>query len=170
MFIIVFTRALHWSLSWSSQYHPILSLRIHFNIIRLPKSWSCRWLLSFWLPQTTYIWILLSCYTLYPSHSPCLDHYNYTWWRVQIMKLFVIKFTSLSCHFIPLRFKYCVFTLFSNTVSICSSLSVRVQTPRDRPWRPIGLWDVKDPTLSRQSAHRLRLGREVAGLRPSEVN
>jgi hypothetical protein len=22
-----------------------------------------------------------------------------------------------------------------------------------RPWRPIGLWDVKDPTLSRQSAH-----------------
>jgi hypothetical protein len=26
------------------------------------------------------------------------------------------------------------------------------------PWRPIGLWDVKDPTLSRQSAHRCRLG------------
>jgi hypothetical protein len=26
--------------------------------------------------------------------------------------------------------------------------------PRYRPWRPIELWDVKDPTLSRQSAHR----------------
>jgi hypothetical protein len=25
--------------------------------------------------------------------------------------------------------------------------------PCNRPWRPIGLWDVKDPTLSRQSAH-----------------
>jgi hypothetical protein len=25
--------------------------------------------------------------------------------------------------------------------------------PRNRPWRPIELWDVKDPTLSRQSAH-----------------
>jgi hypothetical protein len=24
--------------------------------------------------------------------------------------------------------------------------------PRNRPWRPIGFWDVKDPTLSRQSA------------------
>jgi hypothetical protein len=24
--------------------------------------------------------------------------------------------------------------------------------PRNRPWSPIGLWDVKDPTLSRQSA------------------
>jgi hypothetical protein len=23
---------------------------------------------------------------------------------------------------------------------------------RNRPWRPIGLWDVKDPTLSRLSA------------------
>jgi hypothetical protein len=28
--------------------------------------------------------------------------------------------------------------------------------PRNRPWKPIGLWDVKDPTLSRQSAHRWR--------------
>jgi hypothetical protein len=28
--------------------------------------------------------------------------------------------------------------------------------PRNRPWRPIGLWDVKDPTLSRQSGHRWR--------------
>jgi hypothetical protein len=28
--------------------------------------------------------------------------------------------------------------------------------PRNIPWRPIGLWDVKDPTLSRQSAHRWR--------------
>jgi hypothetical protein len=26
--------------------------------------------------------------------------------------------------------------------------------PRNRPRRPIGLWDVKDLTLSRQSAHR----------------
>jgi hypothetical protein len=26
--------------------------------------------------------------------------------------------------------------------------------PRNRPWRPTGLFDVKDPTLSRQSAHR----------------
>jgi hypothetical protein len=25
--------------------------------------------------------------------------------------------------------------------------------PRYRPWRPIGLLDVKDPTLSRQSTH-----------------
>jgi hypothetical protein len=26
------------------------------------------------------------------------------------------------------------------------------------PWRPIGLWEVEDPKLFRQSAHRWRLG------------
>jgi hypothetical protein len=31
---------------------------------------------------------------------------------------------------------------------------VKVKLSCNRPWRPIGLWDVKDPTLSRQSAHR----------------
>jgi hypothetical protein len=29
----------------------------------------------------------------------------------------------------------------------------KVKLSRNRPWRPTGLWDVKDPTLSRQSAH-----------------
>jgi hypothetical protein len=28
--------------------------------------------------------------------------------------------------------------------------------PYNRPWRPIGLWDVEAPTFSRQSAHRWR--------------
>jgi hypothetical protein len=28
----------------------------------------------------------------------------------------------------------------------------------NRPWRPIGLWDIKAPTFSRQSAHRWRWG------------
>jgi hypothetical protein len=28
--------------------------------------------------------------------------------------------------------------------------------PRSRPWRPIRLWDVEAPTVSRQSAHRWR--------------
>jgi hypothetical protein len=33
---------------------------------------------------------------------------------------------------------------------------VEVKLSRNRPWRPIGLGDGKDPTLSRQSAHRWR--------------
>jgi hypothetical protein len=34
----------------------------------------------------------------------------------------------------------------------------KVKHPCNRPWRTIGLWDVADPKLSVQSAHRLRLG------------
>jgi hypothetical protein len=36
--------------------------------------------------------------------------------------------------------------------------------PRNRPWRPIGLWNVGDPTLSRQSAHRWRQGCQPSAL------
>jgi hypothetical protein len=32
-------------------------------------------------------------------------------------------------------------------------VKVKLSYPCNRPWRPIALWDVKDPTLSRQSAH-----------------
>jgi hypothetical protein len=38
-----------------------------------------------------------------------------------------------------------LFITLSNTVKSC---------PYNRPWRPIGLWDVKDPMLCRQSTHR----------------
>jgi hypothetical protein len=41
-----------------------------------------------------------------PSHPPRLDYSNYTCRRVQIMKLIVMQFSSLSRHLIPLRSKY----------------------------------------------------------------
>jgi hypothetical protein len=37
---------------------------------------------------------------------PWLDHANYTWRRVQVMKLFIMLFFPTSCHFISLRSKY----------------------------------------------------------------
>jgi hypothetical protein len=42
--------------------------------------------------------------------------------------------------------------------------------PCNRPWRPIGLWDVEAPTFSRQSAHRWRWGQPYApaALHPQE--
>jgi hypothetical protein len=33
-----------------------------------------------------------------------------------------------------------------------------VNYPCNRQWRPIGLWDIKTPTFSRQSTHRWRQG------------
>jgi hypothetical protein len=95
-FITVFTRALHWSLSWarsiqSIPYHPIPSYlsKNHFNIVHLPMPWSSQWSLSFWLSQQYPICISLlphSCYMPCSSHPPWLHHSNYTWRRVQVMK------------------------------------------------------------------------------------
>jgi hypothetical protein len=42
------------------------------------------------------------------------------------------------------------------TLSLLSELKSKRKVSKANPWRPIGLWDVKDPTLSRQSAHRWR--------------
>jgi hypothetical protein len=41
-----------------------------------------------------------------PSHPPRLDYSNYTWQRVQITKLLVMQFSSLSRHLIPLWSQY----------------------------------------------------------------
>jgi hypothetical protein len=40
------------------------------------------------------------------SHSPWLDHSNYIWLRVQVMKLLIMQFFPTSHHFIPRLFNY----------------------------------------------------------------
>jgi hypothetical protein len=40
------------------------------------------------------------------SHPSWLDHSNYTWRRVQVMKLLIMQFSPTSCHFISLWSKY----------------------------------------------------------------
>jgi hypothetical protein len=62
-------------------------------------------------------------------HLPSLGRSNYTWRRVQVMKLLIMQFSTTSCHFISLRSKYFLNTLFSNTLSLCSSLNVRNGLP-----------------------------------------
>ncbi|PNF42170.1 hypothetical protein B7P43_G08333, partial [Cryptotermes secundus] len=41
-----------------------------------------------------------SCYIPCLPHLPSLDHSNYTWRRVQVMKFFIMQFSPTSCHFI----------------------------------------------------------------------
>jgi len=43
------------------------------------------------------------------------------------MKLLIMQSSPVSGHFLPLRFTYPLSTLFSNTLNLCSSLSVTVQ-------------------------------------------
>jgi hypothetical protein len=55
-----------------------------------------------------------------PSHTPWLDHSNYTWRRVQVMKLLIMQLSPTSRHFISPQSKYLLIP------SVCnSSLIVR---------------------------------------------
>jgi hypothetical protein len=63
-------------------------------------------LLSFPLIFYTHSSFPHSRYMLYPFHLPLLDHSNYTWRRVQVMKLLVMQFSPPSRHLIPLQAKY----------------------------------------------------------------
>jgi hypothetical protein len=65
-----------------------------------------------------------------------LDHSNYTWRRVQVMKLSIVRFSSNSYHFVPLWSKYSPQHPVLNTLSLCSSFNVRHQVPH--PYRTTG--------------------------------
>ena len=47
-----------------------------------------------------------TCYILRPSHSHWYDHPNNIWCRVQIMKLLIMQFPTVSCYCLDLRPKY----------------------------------------------------------------
>jgi hypothetical protein len=44
--------------------------------------------------------------TTCPTHPPWHIHSNYTWQRMQVMKLFIMQFSPNSRHFISLRSIY----------------------------------------------------------------
>jgi hypothetical protein len=111
-FIIVFTRALHLSLSWARTIqfissHPI-SLR---SVLVLLPNYVLAFSVVFFLlafPPISYMhsYLTHSCYMLCPSYPPLLDQCNYTLRRVQVMRLLIMQFSPTSCHLISLRSKY----------------------------------------------------------------
>jgi hypothetical protein len=63
------------------------------------------------------------CHMPRPSRSSWFDHPTIRL-GVQIIKLLVTESSSLPCYFIPLSPKYFLSNQFSNTLSLCSSLSI----------------------------------------------
>jgi hypothetical protein len=61
-------------------------------------------------------------YEFLPSHPLRLGHSNYNWRGLEITKLFVMQFSPLSRHFIPLRPKYPPQITVLNTLSLRSPL------------------------------------------------
>jgi hypothetical protein len=90
----------------SSPHHPVPLLQDPSQ--HYPPTYDLVFLVAFslWLSNQHPIRVLLlphSCYMPRPSHLPRLHYSNYTWRRVQIMKLFVMKFSPFSCHLISVQ-------------------------------------------------------------------
>jgi hypothetical protein len=58
-----------------------------------------------------------------PSHSR-FYHLRSIGWEVQIMQLLIMKFSPFPCYLVPFGPYILLNTLFSNTLSVCSSMSV----------------------------------------------
>jgi hypothetical protein len=82
-----------------------------------------------------------------------LLHTFLTWRALEITRK-LSKSTVMHCH-TTILWLYVLGRLFLHENYILSNKEQveKKSYPCNRPWRPIGLWDVKDPTLSRQSAH-----------------
>jgi hypothetical protein len=61
-----------------------------------------------------------------PSHPPWLDHSNYAWKRVQVMKLLIMHFSPTLYHFIPFYPDILLSTLFSNSHYLATGLHAAV--------------------------------------------
>jgi hypothetical protein len=105
-FITMFKRALHWPLSWARSIQSILLYPIYLRSIlilstHLRLGLPSSLLFSGFHQYPTCISLLSHSYYMpCPSHLPRFDHSNYTWQRIQVMKLLIKQFspTSLQVH------------------------------------------------------------------------
>jgi hypothetical protein len=112
------------------------------------------------------------------SPLPCVPHVppisfsltdlaNNIWWWVQIMKLPIVQLPPFSCYFfIPLRSRYSLRTLFSNTLSLSRSFGVRDQVsyPYKTSWKVIIVYVLIITFLDRRGGGDKRLNRIVASI------
>jgi hypothetical protein len=89
-FIIVFTRALYWSLSSARSIQLIPTNLISLWFILLLSSHQRLSLPSGLFPSGLPTKSSPhACHLSYPSHPPLLDYYKYTWQKIQVMTLFL---------------------------------------------------------------------------------
>jgi hypothetical protein len=87
---------------------PSYLSKIDHNVNLPPTARSSSFLFPSDFPINILYAFLFSPFVLYALsiYPPCLDHSNYMWRRVQVMKLLIMQFSPTSCHFIPLLYKY----------------------------------------------------------------
>jgi hypothetical protein len=87
------------------------------------------------------------------AQTECLCHLDESMHKM-VEQMHLFAFSTRLLVFLSPREEYRHSTARPQLRLSAPSLHINKQScPFNRPWRPIGLWDVKDPTLSRQSAH-----------------
>jgi hypothetical protein len=96
----------NFSTSYTSLPHPLVHIEKQSNPIHTVPSYL-RSILILSTYQCLFVaFPPINAPIFAPSHCPRLDYSNYTWRRVEIMKLLIMQFSLPSRHFIPLRSKY----------------------------------------------------------------
>jgi hypothetical protein len=94
---------------------------VHLNVILSPTPWSSQWSLTFGPSNQNPINtspIPHACHMSGLPHPPWFNHPNNIRWRIQAVKFIIMQFSPWSIF---------LNTLFSKTLSLCSSLKVRGQ-------------------------------------------
>jgi hypothetical protein len=105
-FITMFTKADHFSLSWSKLFQSSTSQHIDLKLISILFSHLLLVLLGYLFPLEFPTKLLHGfLFSLIPTTFICLSsrlgHPNSICWRVQIIKFLAEQFAPFSCHFFP---------------------------------------------------------------------
>ena len=117
--------------------HTSYFLKIHLNIILPSTPGSPKWSLSLMFPHQNPVYtspLPCTCHMPRPSHYSRFDHPNNIWWSVQITKLLIDVVFSTTLLPRPSGPNIILNTLFSNILSLRSSLNVsdKVSHPRGK--------------------------------------